>query len=415
MSPAVPKEQRMRDSRWFKDMVDLGPKLVLGTNIMLALELAVRNGIVGSLGRNSTLAFFMVGSFVIYIWTRPSWREIAGALAAAAILSIGYVRIWGGPDLSALDTAGSMLGAGSLAMLAIAALAGNGETRKAKAVTLGAACVLPFMWIVTALTLPLTTKLYPSAYDLYLYAFDASLGIQPSFSIGRMFQHFHWIQNTSEIAYYALPLDVSLLYAWHRTRDRQMPVNLLPLFLSTTAVGFTLYYLCPASGPVYAFPKLFPWTAPPLASLAIEPIAIADAARNAMPSLHFSAALLVFWNSIEWPKWARAFTAFFLLFTMLATMGFGEHYLIDLIVAVPFCLAMQGIWSVGLPWSATERRLAVAAGSVTVAIWLMLLRNATPVFRGSPAVAWTLVAATLALSLYLRHRLVRAVAGVPRI
>jgi hypothetical protein len=152
-----------------------------------------------------------------------------------------------------------------------------------------------------------------------------------------------------------------------------------------------------------------------LGSLMVAPIAIADAPRNAMPSLHFSAALLVFWNSVEWPKWARALTAFFLLFTVLATMGFGEHYLVDLIVAVPFCLAMQGIWTVGLPWSATERRLAVGVGSVLVAIWLTLLRTATPVFRGSPVVAWTLLVATLALSLFLRKKLSRAASGVPGI
>ena len=86
-------------------------------------------------------------------------------------------------------------------------------------------------------------------------------------------------------------------------------------------------------------------------TMLIETVPIADAPRNAMPSVHVAATLLVFWNSIGWPKWARAITAVFLLLTVLATLGFGEHYLVDLVVAVPFCLAVQAAWTTGLPWN----------------------------------------------------------------
>ena len=54
------------DSWLLTQLLDLGPKLILGTAIMLTLECSVGNGLIGTLGRNPTLTFFMIGSFVGY-------------------------------------------------------------------------------------------------------------------------------------------------------------------------------------------------------------------------------------------------------------------------------------------------------------------------------------------------------------
>src|SRR5258708_6164916 len=169
MSPTALKPAKFPDVWWLKEIRDLAPKLVLGTSIMLVLEISVRNGIVAALGRNSTLSFFMMGSFVIHMWTRPGWRQIVGALGSGALLAMGYAAVWGGPDLSPMVTAGSFLGAGSLTMVALATLLAKDADRRAEICTLGAACVLPFMWIVTAPAAAFTTSLYVRAYDLYLY------------------------------------------------------------------------------------------------------------------------------------------------------------------------------------------------------------------------------------------------------
>ena len=76
MFPAALKEGRLRESFWVKHIADLGPKLALGTNILLTLGILLRNGIAGAFGRNTTLALIMAGSFAIHLWTRPKRSEI---------------------------------------------------------------------------------------------------------------------------------------------------------------------------------------------------------------------------------------------------------------------------------------------------------------------------------------------------
>ena len=44
----------------------------------------------------------------------------------------------------------------------------------------------------------------------------------------------------------------------------------------------------------------------------------------------------------------------FMLLMVLATLGFGEHYLVDLVAAVPLSPAVQAAWTTGLPWKAPQ-------------------------------------------------------------
>src|SRR5205085_8183990 len=94
---------------------------------------------------------------------------------------------------------------------------------------------------------------------------------------------------------------------------------------------------------------------PAISSLSLQPVLIPRAIRNAMPSVHFACALLIWWNvarlSLRW----RIAAALFLLLTVFATLGFGEHYLIDLIVAVPFSVAAQAAFLHVSFWATRER------------------------------------------------------------
>ena len=63
----------------------------------------------------------------------------------------------------------------------------------------------------------------------------------------------------------------------------------------------------------------------------------ATAPRNCIPSLHLAWALLLFWYS---PRFLRIPTFLFVLITCATTPLSGEHYVIDLIVAVPFSAAV---------------------------------------------------------------------------
>jgi membrane-associated phospholipid phosphatase len=66
-------------------------------------------------------------------------------------------------------------------------------------------------------------------------------------------------------------------------------------------------------------------------------IGVANAPRDAFPSLHLTWALLCLAYS---PKRLRCVSWMVVGGTMASTLGLGEHHAIDLIAAVPFTLAI---------------------------------------------------------------------------
>src|SRR5262245_58821366 len=130
--PLAAPQRKIRDFWPVALFLDLAPKLLIGLAIMLPLQLSIRTGLIAQFGPSPTLAFCMLGSSVIQIWTRPGWRELLGSMACGAALALGYTRFWGGPDLSLAVACGSFLGLGSLAVLTIQALQTSGETQRQK-------------------------------------------------------------------------------------------------------------------------------------------------------------------------------------------------------------------------------------------------------------------------------------------
>jgi hypothetical protein len=128
-------------------------------------------------------------------------------------------------------------------------------------------------------------------------------------------------------------------------------------------------------------------------------------ARNAIPSLHMAWVLLAWWNSKGLAAWIRWIAAAFVFFTVLATLGTGEHYFVDLVVAFPFALMVQALCLYPLPFGIGARRVAFLFGTFASLAWMALVSFATPVFWISPIIPWTLVAATISLSIWLMYRL----------
>lgn len=92
------------------------------------------------------------------------------------------------------------------------------------------------------------------------------------------------------------------------------------------------YLLVPAAGPAYA--------------------GQANALRNCMPSLHLTWAALLWIDARK--AGLRRGLLIFMGMTAIATLATGEHYVLDLIAAVPFTWAVHRL-------SALAVRLAPAA------------------------------------------------------
>jgi hypothetical protein len=181
------------------------------------------------------------------------------------------------------------------------------------------------------------SRLAPLKLDLYIAAIDGCLGFQPSFFMGALVAHHVSLYCATLIAYGGMPIAILAVYAaylWRRPAAET--VRLVQTFAVAFLGGFAVYALCPVCGPRYAFGAQFPFDPP--AAIVPHPVAIA-APPNGVPSLHMTAALLILWFARHWIA-GRLLAVVFLVLTVLATLGTGEHYLFDLIVAVPYSVAV---------------------------------------------------------------------------
>ncbi|MGD0791720.1 MAG: phosphatase PAP2 family protein [Terriglobales bacterium] len=364
---------------------------------------------------NPTFCFTLLGTFVIYVWTRPprsAWLAVfilAGGLRAACVGLMGgfgaYYGVW-------WISWGAFLGIASLMVLAAEVVRSRDRLPdpegKSYRQTFYAGAVFPLCSLLIGYTVPLATWLRPRTYDAFLLAFDSGLGFQPSFVLGRLLPEGSNSWGLTTVIYYALPLGACVLYASHLASARAQqpqPVLILALFLSLMIVGFAQYGVYPAAGPKHAFGELYPRNPPLLAQIAIQPMTVPDAPRNCMPSLHLAGALVIWWNSCLWPRWGRLLAGLFLWTTIFSTLALGEHYLVDLVVAVPFTLIFQAAWTVSVPFPQSVRRKPLVVGTMLTLAWFVLLRYGLRLFLISPVISWSLILLTVAWCLVLEKRL----------
>jgi hypothetical protein len=178
-------------------------------------------------------------------------------------------------------------------------------------------------------------------------------------------------------------------------------------------LGILFYNLFPVSGPRYLFGVRFPFSPLPYAAMAhviLDPVQIAGT-RNGVPSLHLAWTLLAWWYSRGLSTVERSIAFLFLGLTAFATLGTGEHWLGDLVVAFPFALMIHAICSYRLAINDARRRAAFLFGLVATLVWLVLLRYCTRLFWTSPVVPWSLIAGTIALTSIRQRILTSETAG----
>jgi len=335
------------------------------------------------------LAFSVVGAAVVHFANRPHWIEATITAVLASLLGVAYVGsrgIFGQYPGSGLVGTCAFLGLASMLVLGAKACRSTEALRP-----LLVATFCPALVILTNVALAAIIQFQPRVFDLFLYRFDGLLGAQTSFVIGRWFAASPFLSNLCFMVYPALPLAELLVFVLF-VRGQRMPANPLVLFIVTGIAGFVFYQVCPATGPVHIFGAEFP-NYPPPPSLPLQPIMLDDVPRNAVPSLHSAWALLIWWSLRYSKNWMRGLATVFLALTLLATLGLGEHYLIDLVVALPFAVAAMSA-------CVRQYRKAIVAGALTLA-WLVYLRIGLPSFAISPLGAWMAVLGTVFVSVVL--------------
>jgi hypothetical protein len=357
------------------------------------------------------LPFAVGGAFAFFLRSSPSRWEVYAWLFSSALfvkaVHVSHIPFW----VLRVATSSALLGFGAILLLGLRAIWSERQTRENALALLLPALILVLFISTTAQVLRFSGALNPYTDDAWLYAFDGSLGFQPSFAVAGIMLHSLLLARSASLTYLSLPFAMAVVCAWQTPISaRRISWRMLIVLLLAGVAGWLFYNVVPGTGPVYAFGQDFPLHPIPyknLSTLALQKMSIpAGIPRNAMPSLHLGWAVLLFWNSKGLPRALRAALLLYLILTVVATLGTGQHYLIDLIVSLPFALAVQAAASHSIPGK--SRRVAVTAGLAFTLAWLAMVRFGLPLALISPLIPWTLVLFTAGTIFWLEARMWRS-------
>ncbi len=343
----------------------------------------------------------LASAFVVHALTvrDPTARRRAFVIGALAEAVLGAVRAAAGLDPS--RGVGTGLGLVGLLLGALEAHRARGSARAHAQRILSDQVVLASLALVSQPLLALTGRLRPEVWDGYVLHAEQGFGVQPSLVFGALFAAVPPLAGLSALVYVLLPVGLALV---HGARQRASPGARPDLLLSVYGLGVLgglLYFVFPCVGPavvagrwpVEAFDLAVP-PEPAWVFAALHP-------RNCMPSLHTSWALVLAWQTrpLAW-RW-RAFGAGWAALTIVATLGLGEHWLVDLVAALPFASGVEAACSAEVPRGRGAR--AGGAGLAVLAAWLVSLRVGWRVWETNPGAILAASAATVLFAGGLRR------------
>ena len=355
-------------------------------------------------------AFALASVLIVHLRVRPKWQDALLVLAVSLLFAgIDFQLLHYAPKLMAWL---SFVGLSSFLVMAV---------RTVWAKETGASKTLLCAWVPAALfvisdyfastMLEWTSAAHPKTLDLYLLSFDYSLRVPIVFIAGRIYQLHPWIHNASLLVYVGLAIPISLVYAGLLVGFKRKAFPAMLAFLITGPLGILFYNLFPACGPHALFQQGFPFHPFPMDAaprLHLEAMVVAGP-RNAIPSLHMAWVLLAWWYSRGLTWYERLIALIFVVFTIFATLGTGEHWFVDLIVAFPFALLIQAIAAYPLPWKDARRAAAFLYGLLCTLAWLTTLRYEPKFFWTSPFLPWVLATATVLVTIIRQANLDRAI------
>jgi predicted membrane-bound spermidine synthase len=352
---------------------------------------------------------------VLYFFSRPAWREALAVLAGSLLILGAYLIARPQEAGRSLDDLLDLYG-GALALSAIVAVGLRARSPEPRQRLLAGTFAIAFLLILmygafADALLRFTAALHPLTYDAIAMSIDATLGFHPSIAVAAVINNWPWALLAVSLAYGSLPFGCAALYGLQLSRPRRAPVSILLVFSVSGAAALFLYHVCPIAGPRYAFgAQYFVWSPGAVESVSTL---VAPAPRNGMPSMHLGWALLLWMNAMFMERWVRALFAVFAALTGLATLALGEHYLVDLVAAVPWVVAVQAACALGLGWGSRARVRALAVGMALTLAWIVAVRYGVRLFEAVPGLTWAAIVATIAASVRTYRPLAQALAQSP--
>lgn len=242
--------------------------------------------------------------------------------------------------------------------------------------------------------------------DALAFTIDGFLGFQISFLLGKLglccefsYVFFNYIYNWLPL--WMVLAQVIVLHHW-KGRICQP----LLMYAAQALFGKLLYFFFPIVGVAVLCGSVFPWQTPPHIA---DPMAVLNAPlelpRNGMPSLHMGWVLAAYWSVCYIKPLYKYIGGLLVLLTAISTFPVGHHYLLDLVIAVPFSL---GCYALSLGRCTNRKKMqiiCIIAGTVFTMGWLSIIKYAPLLVLNHNLVTVWGLALTVAACLLLKHYL----------
>ncbi|MBV71888.1 MAG: hypothetical protein CMH52_11205 [Myxococcales bacterium] len=299
--------------------------------------------VLGLFGNGSPfLSSALLGSFLIFLSQRPGLRTslLVGLVGVMIDIALSRYRP-GGPHTpyQVLLNLGTGLG-----LTAIATQIGLQSFRSNRSSgILQKMYLLPGFIAASISFIGLTRLLHPRVFDASVYMIDSAFFQSPSFQIAAGVASMPLLRGLLVLIYMHLPAAAAAVFVLSKRLKGQNESGILSAFLWVGVAGFALYHIIPVVGPTYFFRSGFPGDPPdPEKMKSIRYLAIPEY-RNCFPSLHTAWALVVVAYARPLGRIVFSIATLFLVLTLLATIGLGLHYIVDLLAAGPLVIGILSL------------------------------------------------------------------------
>ena len=265
--------------------------------------------------------------------------------------------------------------------------------------------------------LEITPVIFPGTYDYVMHHLDAAYG-QPAAGITSVIAAApEFVRSGLTMVYNALGwVFLPMVALVHRERKEQ-GLHIWRTYIYSLGLATLCYVFLPVSGPLYAFgPELFPARMAEVTQVPTVVAPIPPALRNGMPSMHFTSAVTIVFVAAALRNKAYFVGALlFWLATAVATMGFGEHYLIDLVVALSYSVTLSTLLIAPARYLArgAVAKWALVLSGTTFVVWMGLFKFASGWLMAHLGLVQLLSVWSAVLFVLVSYHFIRAVWHMP--
>jgi hypothetical protein len=354
----------------------------------------------------ATFPLFTAAALGITVCTMRRRDFVPAALLALLLMAakVALELVRHRSPFGSLSTVGLGLWYGCLIVSLWRMATARGEARLRELDLLLLRLALPLGVCLSVFGLMLTRSHIDQTYDNFFYAFDGLLGPPIAAIAATLCDRYPLLRQATYAVYESYWIVLAVFMLGLLRLDERRAGELMSRWVVASLIGWVLFFVLPGVGPDVAFYRVSEvgLPAPETVPAVVMAMPLDTAPRNAMPSLHTVWVLLLI--MVAW-RMNRAWFAAAVIFaaaTLFATLGLREHYLIDLVVAVPLSVSVYALGAVLDGEGRWQHKLpAVLGGAVLTALLLLAVRYGIATLRGLPGAAAALAIAVVILSVGL--------------